>query len=859
MRERTKRLNMKTSNKEKTYLLVPVKENVELELPHFPTKMQAVIFRVWEMVDVGTIAKVLNTTEEIVRNLAEDMGLPPQKNTKEWHERGYITIIKSLWHLLPYEQLCQMLGWDEERLAYTLKEDDVLHVKLGDFKPHCEPVFYAPLTESEKEITKKIKSVISQQANKELFLPEKLPFDFIDPIYPTKRKITAQPDKYDVVLSENWSVSFDDDSCEILTAVDMFCESICEDWGISIGKNTATDKVIKINITDDKKEYHKLVIKNSGIEIFAEKTGVLRALTLLIDKARAEGGPYYNEEIIERNAVFHTRFLYSYCGLYGQAFDVPPEVSYPEKMLKAYAELGVNGIWTQAVLYKLIEFPFEPSVSEGWQNRLENLKQMVKTAKKYGIKVYLYINEPRNMPLAFFDKYPELKGHEYGGYASICTSSEGGKKYLFDSVSKLCSEVPDLGGLFIISRSENRTNCYSHIASFDSVISSSEVNCPRCAQREGYEVVAEANKIIADAAHSVNPDIKVIVWPWAWTGPLFTTENIEKTLKIIPDHAAIMSVSEHDKPLLIGGVKNAIRDYSMSQIGPSDFTKNMWKMARESNHETFAKMQINTTWECSTVPSLPVYQLVIDHIENVKKEKVSGLMLGWTLGGYPSANLKVASGSFFKDLNNNSENQYESILKSIYREDYETVKKATDLFCEGFKEFPFNQTTLYNAPHNAGVSNLLYEKPSGFKSTMTCYSYDDLGGWRTNYPEDIFENQYRKISEKWEEGLKLIENMEVSEFKDVSEIGYSLFKSTYDQIRFVRARDRYLNNDEPEKMKKIMVEVAKNELALAKKVYEIMRRNPSIGYEAANHYYFNQTMILEKMINCAYLIEKFEG
>lgn len=842
--------------KEKASVLLPIKENMTLELPHFPTRLQAVVFRLWEMVDASKIAEVLETTKDNITEMAMAMGLPKQKNTDEWLEKGYITIIKNLWHLLPYEQICQVLGWNEDRLAYTIKEDDVLFVKLGGFKPYCEKLVYRQLTEKEKEETEKIKEVIEKEVKKDINGIEKLPFDFVDSIYPVKKISSENINSREVVIDDSWSVNFPQDNPEILTAVEIFCDDFYDSWGIQLQKNADTQNRIDIVVLERPKEYHKISLEEKNIKIEASKDGVLRALILLLDKAQAEGGPFYKKAVYEKEAVFHTRFLYSYCGLYAQAFDYPPEFSYPEKMLKEYAKLGINGIWTQAVLYQLIEFPFEPSVSEGWKTRLANLKKLVQMAKKYGIKLYLYLNEPRSMPLSFFDKHPDMKGQVQGDYACICTSSEKGRKYLYDAVHTLCKEVPDLGGFFVISRSENLTNCYSLVRCEDSSIPCDDINCPRCAKRKAHEVVAEINTIVTQAAHAVNKDIKVIAWPWAWTGPDFTPENVEKGIKLIPEINPVMEVSEDDSRLCIGGVKNVVRDYSMAHIGPSETTKKIWKIAKESNHETFAKLQINTTWECSTCPSLPVYRLVIEHLENVKKENVSGLMLGWTLGGYPSANLKIASGSFFDDLRGNEKNPYEEILKSIYRSDYERVKKATDLFCEGFKQFPFNHPGLYNAPHNAGVSNLLYEKPTGYTATMTCFSYDDLDNWRMNYPADVFENQYGKIIEKWEEGLSLIENMENSEFKDVSIVGYSLFKSTYEQIRFVRARERFLNNDNTEEMKKIMLDAAQNEFNLAERVYQIMRRNPSIGYEAANHYYFNQTMVLEKMINCRYLMEK---
>ena len=48
--------------------------------------------------------------------------------------RGYVTLIRRNWHLLPYDQLLELLGMTPEQLAFTLREDDYLWIKLGSLK-----------------------------------------------------------------------------------------------------------------------------------------------------------------------------------------------------------------------------------------------------------------------------------------------------------------------------------------------------------------------------------------------------------------------------------------------------------------------------------------------------------------------------------------------------------------------------------------------------------------------------------------------------------------------------------------------------------------------------------------------------
>ena len=101
---------MGTTNKygEVLYSL-PKVGTAAIELSHFPTKHQAFIFRAYEYIPIDRIAKVLGTDVETVRHAAGEMGLPDYAPGDLWLRRGYITIIRRMWHILPYEQLLELL------------------------------------------------------------------------------------------------------------------------------------------------------------------------------------------------------------------------------------------------------------------------------------------------------------------------------------------------------------------------------------------------------------------------------------------------------------------------------------------------------------------------------------------------------------------------------------------------------------------------------------------------------------------------------------------------------------------------------------------------------------------------------
>lgn len=822
-----------------------------LPLSHFPSRMQALIFRCWETVPADKIAEVLKIKKEILEKLAEQMGLKPQEDVSLWKDKGYITIIKQIWHLLPYDQMQEILGWDQDKLSYILKEEDFLSEKLGP-KPDCQPVIYEELTEDQLHHTRMIKIAMDKYINCHSDNGRRQPFDFFGS---EKVKITSEKSCIGdgITLTGEWHIEDNYGSSYTGDYIELFSGRIFEDWHIKIGGcDAVSGKIILERISEQENrsdEYHEICIEKNRIVVSAFRPeGILRGLMYLADKARENGGPWLKPGVCRRKPVFETRYLYSYCGLYGTAFDVDPLISYPESLLREYAILGINGIWLQGILYRMTEFPFEPAMSEGWEKRIDNLKKLVKYAGKYGIKVFLYLNEPRSMPLSFYDRHPELKGHTVRGFACMCTSVPEVRNYLKKAIQYICREVPELGGFFTITRSENLTNCYSHT-------DKKTQTCPRCGAREPYEVISEVNNIIKKAIDNTAPGMRLFAWMWA-EEKYFDSEEREKYFKALDPEIIIMSTSESDMETFIGGVKGRVMDYTMSNPGPGEKSLEIWKTAEKYGHAASAKVQINNTWECSTVPYLPVFRLVSEHIQKLMSAGVKNLMLSWTLGGYPSPNIKIASAYFFNNDESSPNGSFDRELSQLYGEHSGEVMRASELFSRGFSNFPFSCQTVYTGPQNGGPSNLLFDKPSGFSATMTCYAYDDTDQWRSIYPADVFENQFRLICDNWKEGLGILEKIPDCKFKDISFAGGSLFFSSYNQIRFYRMRDEYIKTGDEDTLSK-MKEIIGDELDLASKVYAVMLRTPEIGYEAANHYYFNRSMLAEKVINCQYLLDKY--
>lgn len=748
-------------------------------LPHFPDRLHAFVWRNWQLVPAERLAAVVSATKADILQMGQAMGLSgPPRITADQQRRSYLTVIKRNWHLLPYEQLLALLGWAPSQMAFTLREDDFLFVKLGSVKPQCEPLQYHPPDEATQAREREMARLIREEFPNGLGQPDESLFDFVNQLS-SKRASTAN-----------------------------------------------------------------------------------------------RGNPAHDAP----------RFCYSYFALYGDPLLEPEADPYPDGYLARLAQSGVNGVWLQAVLYKLSPFPWDPTLSARYEERLNNLRSLIARARKQGIGVYLYLNEPRAMPLTFFESRPQLKGVVEGDHAALCTSDPEVQKYLTDSVASICRSVPNLAGFFTISGSENLSNCWSH---------GRGANCSRCGKRSPGEVIAEVNGLFfagiqqarrepagrgrlardsrkKDAGEqSMLP--RLIVWDWGWA------DNwVEEIINRLPREVALMSVSEWNLPIERGGVESVVGEYSISAVGPGPRALRHWEWARRRGLKTIAKIQAGNTWELSAVPYIPALENVARHAANLREAKVDGLMLGWTLGGYPSPNLEVATQMSRSDEKGlTPEKGMEMVARRRFgRKLAPPIVQAWREFSAAFSEFPYHGGVVYSAPLQVGPANLFWEEASGYRASMVGFPYDDLDAWRAVYPPEVFIAQLEKVAEGFEEALRNLkiatadrlltlkkeEQQALVNEMDVAEAAALHFRSTANQARFVRARRALAaakQANEALPMIELLEKVLKDEIDLARQLHWIQSRDSRIGFEASNQYYYVPVDLGEKVLNCRDLLDRW--
>ncbi len=734
-------------------------------VPHFPDRLHAMVWRNWHAVPPGRIAKTLGTTTENVTAVARSMGLPPAIAIPPEHKpRSYITVLRRNWHLLPYEQLLVLLEMTDEQLAYALREDDFLWIKLGRLKPNCPPLRYAPPDARSRRRAAEIKRVVEEEFGDRIAQPGEPRFEFV-------RRLS-------------------------------------------------------------------------------------RPL------------PPANVEKPDGTPLFAMRYIYSYFALYGDPLLTPQLDPYPDGLLQRLAGVGVDGVWLHVVLRNMAPGgEVFPEFGAEHQTRLANLRQLVTRAKRHGVGIYLYLNEPRAMPVEFFRQRAEMAGVREGDHTAMCTSHPAVRRWMADALAHVFTEVPELAGVFTITASENLTNCASH---------GNWRACPHCKDRSDAEIIAEVNATVAEGVHRGNPKAKVIAWDWGWRGHGDAPETIAK----LPKSVWLMSVSEWAKPIDRGGVKSTIGEYSISAVGPGPRATRHWQLAKQAGLKTAAKVQLNNTWELSAVPYLPVMDLVAEHCHNlaaagIDGAGVDGMMLSWSLGGYPSPNLEIAQRFSYRPTPKPGDVLDAAARRRFGDAGAEHARRAWTAFSRAFREYPYSGAVLYRCPVQLGPANLLYPDRTGYASTMVGIPYDDLAGWHGPYPAEVFAGQFERVADGWHAGLadlqeavrKTPEERRAGVAAELrfARAAYLHFKSVANQAQFVMARDALADVANPpsaqrrEELRRQLRTIVRNEMALASDLFTLTKTDSRIGFEASNQYYYLPLDLVEKVINCRDVLERLEA
>jgi len=284
--------------------------------------------------------------------------------------------------------------------------------------------------------------------------------------------------------------------------------------------------------------------------------------------------------------------------------------------------------------------------------------------------------------------------------------------------------------------------------------------------------------------------------------------------------------------------------------------KALFAAAKARGLRTMAKVPVNVTWELPGAPYLPLTDLAAEHAVKLAELGCDGLLLSFTLGGAPSPQLQL-----YRDLRagDTKDAILDRLAKSLYGPAaVESARAAWAAFGEGFRSYPSQVKNLYWGPQQLGAANMLYTEPTGMRSTMVFYPWDDLVHWHWLFKRDnwlaLMENVVRGFADGNAAWTRVVASA-TGPGKELARREAGLFKaeelcfrSIVDQSRFIVARDAGDRTG--------MKECARRELDTAKEFLGLVAADSRLGFESSNQYFYVPQDIREKIVRCAQIVSE---
>ena len=616
--------------------------------------------------------------------------------------------------------------------------------------------------------------------------------------------------------------------------------------------------------------------KNKCRVMAGDVEGIRRGIFFLEDEMLRLRAPFLPIGTVEEEPAIKSRISRCFFGPIKRPPAMRDELMddvdyYPDNYLNRLAHEGVNGLWLTVEFRDLVSTKYTPENGKDAQKRLTKLNQTVNKCLKYGIKTYIFCIEPRSWEPddPVLKNFPDLGGHKSGNRSLFCPMSEEAKEYLYESVNKIFEAVPELGGIINITHGERPTTCLSAVSSFND--HAGRINCPRCSNKEPWEILYASLSAMQKGMHDVNPGAELISWLYMPQPQRYhpgDVYNLGKWVYELPQHTpkgvVLQFNFESGVEIEAFGKKMVGGDYWISKPGPSDRFQDIAIIARDNNTPMSAKIQTGNSHEVATVPFIPVPSLLYEKFRAMQNLGVSHTMLCWYFGNYPGL-MNKSAGLLSMKGNTGDKEKFMQHLASVYwkKEDIPDVVEAWKYFSDGYENYPLTNHFQYYGPMHDGPVWPLLLKPvdAPLAPTWQIGSSSTLKPWPPSGDrvgeciggvlslEEVVELS-RLMSTSWNKGVKILEKLEpmyLNEKDRIMDIGVAKalgiqFQSGYNILKFYLLRERMLRMDGRERLEILtqLSDILKEEIALNEQLLILCKKDSRLGFhsEAEGYKYF---------------------
>ena len=378
---------------------------------------------------------------------------------------------------------------------------------------------------------------------------------------------------------------------------------------------------------------------------------------------------------------------------------------YPDAYLNRLAHEGVNGLWLTVHFRDLAATPFTERAPDA-EKRLDKLRRTVAKCRRYGIKTWIFGNEPSAMR----PDDPLLKAHpEFGGSrfdwtdrVTFCPSEPGVLKYLEETMKDIFTQVPGLGGFINISNGEGLTTCLSAVPCSD--VTWTPKLCPRCAKRRPWELHYAAAGAMAKGMRAAASGAEILSWFYQ---PEISAERkqwVYEAARHLPEGVTLLYNFESGALKKQAGRWRVGGDYWLSFPGPAAPFARVAENARGAGLQIGAKIQTSCSHEVATVPYVPAPGLLWRKYKGMKEAGVTSAMMCWYFGNYPGLMNKAAGELAFDDFTGGEEKFLMRLAAPDWGTDAPTIASLWRTFTGAYENYPLSNNIQYFGPFAAGVA-----------------------------------------------------------------------------------------------------------------------------------------------------------
>ena len=621
---------------------------------------------------------------------------------------------------------------------------------------------------------------------------------------------------------------------------------------IRLAENSYPLQIVR-NDSFEHEEFEITAAANKTVLAAADADGLRRGIYFIEDLIRsAEGKAIMPASVRKKPFVKHRISRCFFGPTYRPPFFVDELTNdidyYPEEYLNKLAHEGVNGLWLTIYLR---DYPTSimPNHGKDAEKRYAKLRKVVEKCLRYGIRIYLFMSEPKlwgteyfTLPEADAELHPELIGFKMRHWGFFCTSTEAGKQYFRETVGGIFKNVPELGGIINIMYGEDNGACVSSNQIFGGTPENQ--HCPLCSKRDTGDVYAELAQLISDTMHLYNPDAEYIGWFYA-PGQSDGSEQSDRLChmaeKFPADCTFMLNFESGGKTEQLGKTRSVF-DYSLAFVGPSNTFERTAHLAKKSG----AKLQVGCSHEDASVPYIPVPENIYDKYRFMSENNVTASMQCWYFGNYPGLMNKAAGTLSFLPFPVNGLQYLEELARPDWRKDAPEVAQAWHEFSQAYRKFPANINFEWFGPLHNCIAWPLHLIPVNepIAPSWVLKNFPEVSGDRIGeslgYHHTIDEalTLCREMNDLWQKGLARFEKLKefylndpprLAEISLAGAVGLQI-RSCCNLLEFYKLREEMLFDkvNNLERMKDIVID----EIANSRAMLELCQKDKRLGYHS---------------------------